>query len=62
MLFITGDTHGRVIERFSFRQNATLRQLTNKDTVIQLGDFGQPFGPTTYKEAEYVFKFLNDKP
>lgn len=62
MLFITGDIHGDVIERFSFRQNAALRQLTNEDIIIQLGDFGQPFGPTTYKEAEYVFNFLNEKP
>ena len=62
MLFITGDTHGKVIERFSFKQNAALKQLTNKDIIIQLGDFGQPFGPSSYKEAEYVFNFLNNKP
>ena len=62
MLFITGDTHSKIIERFSFKQNPALRQLTNEDIIIQLGDFGQPFGPTTYKEAEYVFNFLDKKP
>lgn len=62
MLFITGDTHGKVIERFSYRQNPALRQLTNDDIIFVLGDFGQPFGPSTLNEAEYVFKFLNDKP
>ncbi len=62
MLFCSGDTHGKVIERFSYRQNLSLRQLTEEDIVFQLGDFGQPFGPNSYKEAENVFKFLNDKP
>ena len=62
MLFITGDTHGKVIERFSYRQNPALKQLTNDDIIFVLGDFGQPFGPGTLNEAEYVFKFLDDKP
>lgn len=62
MLFITGDTHGKVLERFSYKQNPALRQLTNQDIVFVLGDFGQPFGSETLKEAEYVFKFLDEKP
>ena len=56
------DTHGKVIERFSFRHNAALRELNNNDIMFVLGDFGQPFGPITYKEAEYTFKFLDEKP
>lgn len=56
------DTHGKVIERFSFRSNPGLRELTNTDIIFVLGDFGQPFGPGTYKEAEYVFNFLDEKP
>ena len=62
MIVCTGDTHGKVIERFSFKRNPELRQLQSGDIVFQLGDLGQPFGPTTYKEAEYVFKFLDEKP
>ena len=56
------DTHGKVIERFSYRQNPALRQLTNDDIIFVLGDFGEPFGLSTYKEAEYVFNFLDEKP
>lgn len=62
MIFVTGDTHGKVVERFSYKQNPALRQLTNEDILFILGDFGQPFGPETLKEAEYVFKFLDKKP
>ena len=62
MILCTGDIHGKVIKRFSFKQNPSLRQLTSDDIIFVLGDFGQPFGPSTYKEAEYVFKFLDDKP
>ncbi len=62
MILCTGDIHGEAIERFSFKQNPELRQLTNKDIMFQLGDFGQPFGSSTYKEAKYVFNFLDEKP
>ena len=61
-IFCTGDIHGKVIERFSFKQHPELRQLKKEDIIFQLGDFGQPFGLSTYKEAEYIFKFLNEKP
>lgn len=62
MIACTGDTHGKVIERFSFKRHPELRKLQKGDIIFQLGDFGQPFGPGTYKEAEYTFNFLNDKP
>ena len=62
MIFCTGDVHGKVIERFSFKQHPELRQLQLNDIMFQLGDFGQPFGPNTYKEAKHTFRFLNDKP
>lgn len=39
-IFITGDTHGEVIERFSFKHYASLRNLTENDTMIVAGDFG----------------------
>lgn len=59
---ITGDVHARVIERFSYKQRPELRQFTKDDYMFILGDFGQPFGPNSYKEARNVFQFLNDKP
>ena len=62
MIFCTGDVHGKAVERFSFRQHPELRQLQLNDIMFQLGDFGQPFGPNTYKEAKYTFRFLDNKP
>lgn len=37
-LYITGDTHGENISRFSYRWYPELRSLTEKDVVIILGD------------------------
>ena len=62
MIYITGDCHGEVIKRFSFKQNPELKKINNNDIVFILGDFGQPFGSSSYKEAEYVFNFLDNKP
>ena len=61
-IYITGDTHGQVIERFSYRQHPDLRNLTTEDFMFILGDFGQPFGKAFYKQAQNTFRFLNDKP
>jgi predicted phosphodiesterase len=62
MLFITGDTHRKVVDRFSFKQHPELRSARPQDVIFQLGDFGQPFGLRTYKEARYTFRFLDEKP
>lgn len=62
MLYCTGDTHGEIIKRFSFRRNPELRTLTDNDTMFILGDFGLPFGPQTMKETKNVFDFLMEKP
>ena len=43
-LFVTGDVHGDVIDRFTFRKNAFLRELDENDIMVVLGDFGIPFG------------------
>lgn len=43
-IYITGDIHGKPIERLSFRKHAGMRNLTNQDTLVVLGDFGVPFG------------------
>ena len=37
-IFCTGDIHGKVIERFSFKQHPELRQLKKEDIIFQLGD------------------------
>lgn len=62
MLYCTGDIHGEVINRFSFKQHKELKKLTNYDTMFVLGDFGLPFGSQTMKEAKNAFEFLANKP
>ena len=60
-IFCTGDIHGKAIERFSFRQHQTLRQLQLNDVMFQLGDFGHPFGKSKYKEARKPKNYNFDK-
>mgnify|MGYP003300569383 FL=1 len=43
-LYVTGDIHGNVTDRFSFRKQSITRELTQEDVVVVLGDFGIPFG------------------
>ena len=64
---ITGDIHGRPIERFSFRKHPELRELKISDYMIILGDFGIPFGINAPwheqdKKAEhYAASWLNSQ-
>lgn len=63
-LYITGDIHGKPQQRFSFKKNAGLRDLTNKDTMIVLGDFGLPFGinaPWDLKSDIHNIEWLNNR-
>ena len=74
MIILTGDCHGNLTQRFSYRSNPCLKNLTEKDYVIVLGDFGVPWfnpelefydlwtKPDSNKEEHYLLKFLNDKP
>lgn len=61
-LYVTGDTHGDVISRFSFKRRPTLRNLTKDDIVIILGDFGIPWNRHTQEHDEYAAKWLDEKP
>ena len=61
-LYITGDIHGDAISRFSYRRHPSLRQLTDQDIVIVLGDWGIPWNSRTQEQDEYTIKFLNSKP
>lgn len=60
-IFVTGDVHGDLLKRFSFRNMPELRSLTSNDTVIILGDIGVPW-PLQEKENEYQLKWLSEKP
>lgn len=60
-IYLTGDLHGNIIDRFSYKRHPELRQLTNKDTVIVLGDVGLGF--RGYEEEDiYQLNWLNQKP
>lgn len=40
MIYCTGDTHGQIIDRFSYKHHPELRDLTDKDYMFIAGDFG----------------------
>lgn len=68
-IFCTGDCHGDVISRFSYKKNPELRELTDGDIMIIAGDFGIPFGVAApyynqkYRKGDiYQLKFLESKP
>lgn len=64
-IFITGDIHGKPLERFSFRNCPGLRQLTDKDYMVVVGDCGVPFGTQApwfnIDEFEYQKKWLESQ-
>lgn len=42
-LFFTGDIHGNAIQRFRYKQQPWMRELTKDDYIFVLGDCGIPF-------------------
>ena len=40
MIYITGDCHGEVLQRFSYNKHPFLKNLTTNDTIFVLGDIG----------------------
>lgn len=66
MLYLTGDTHGDIVERFSYRENPFLRELTKDDVVVVLGDVGLMWPlenkTDTEKAADYIMRQLESKP
>lgn len=61
MIFITGDTHSD-ITRFSSKKFPQGKDLTEKDFVIVLGDFGMFWKNVPTKKEEYWLKWLSEKP
>lgn len=62
MVFITGDVHGFEFDRFSYKNNPWLRDLTENDTIIVVGDWSIPWNDTTKKYDEHWLKWFDDKP
>ena len=60
-IFLTGDTHGR-FERFSAEASPLGKELTKKDYVIILGDWGGIWSQTETKNENYWLKWLDEKP
>lgn len=61
MLYVTGDTHGENVERFSFKRVPGLRDLTADDIIVVCGDTALMW-PDHEKETVYTLKQLEDKP
>lgn len=62
-LYLTGDVHSKVCNRFSFKQHPELRTLTDEDFMIIAGDFGAIWDWTgNSKEDKYYLNFVNSKP
>jgi predicted phosphohydrolase len=62
MIYITGDTHGE-FNRFSAKLWKAGKELTDKDYVIILGDFGGVWSNNPDNPSEdYWFNWLNSKP
>lgn len=61
MLYLTGDTHGENIERFSFKKNPSLRELTADDIVVVLGDTALMW-PGAERITRYDMRQLRSKP
>lgn len=74
MIYLTGDIHSNPIERFSFKVNPELRNLTENDWMIVLGDCGLPWynpdlgffdywtQPGAEKGEHYKLAWLNSRP
>lgn len=61
MLYVTGDTHGDNLGRFSFKRNPKLRGLTEDDAIVVLGDTALMW-PGHEKETVYTLRQLARKP
>lgn len=68
-LFVTGDIHGELTERISYKKHPELRNLDTDDVIIFLGDFGIPFGVNApwykqkyYKHDKYELEHASQKP
>lgn len=62
-LMCSGDVHGDITGRFSYKRHPELRSLTVEDYVIVAGDFGAIWDWTgKSKEDKYYLDFLNSKP
>lgn len=61
MLYLTGDTHGDNLGRFSFRRHLGMKNWTKDDVAVVLGDTALMW-PGCERETAYVLGQLASKP
>lgn len=61
-IYITGDTHGKVQQRFSTRNFPDQREMSGDDYMIVLGDFGVIWDAQQSAEERYLIRWLQEKP
>ena len=59
-IYVTGDLHNNIMERFSFRRHPELKQLDSTDVIVVCGDIGVMW-PGREKESKYVLNWLTSK-
>ena len=63
MIYITGDTHGFVMDRLNAKAFPEQKEMTKDDYVIILGDFGVIWNFKSGSQSEkYELDWLEDKP
>lgn len=68
-LFATGDIHGELVQRISYKKHPELKELDETDVIVFCGDFGLPFGinmpdykRSWYKKDKYELEQASKKP
>lgn len=61
-LYITGDVHAQIKERFGYKNHPSLRGLNENDIIVVLGDWGVPWNHTTRNSDVDAAKFIDSKP
>jgi predicted phosphodiesterase len=62
-VFVTGDCHSKVCDRFSFKRHPELKKLTNNDYMFIAGDFGAVWDyKGKSKQDKYYLDFVASKP
>ena len=60
-IYITGDTHGGNIQRFSLSQHPELRELDETDVMVQLGDTALCWPYNSHKQNQYDLDWLGEQ-
>ena len=62
MIYLIGDLHGEIdIGKMSFKQNPFLKDLTEEDYIIQLGDMGSFWSVPRTKSEKYWLDWLSNQ-